>query len=107
MTSLQKPDKFLLNSLSINSATGALSLPSSSQQLVPTGQEPEHSGVEYAAPLCTSLDGEHVYVVYPSEKVSFEEIPSVVRVFVVSRWDSVLTAHTNPYTYPCRQDRRP
>lgn len=82
MTSLQKPKKFLLNSLSIDSATGALSLPSSSQQSVPSDQEAEYSGDKYAAPLCTSLDGEHVYVVYPSEKVSFEGIPTVVSFYV-------------------------
>lgn len=74
ITSLQKPNKFLFNSLSINSATGALSLPSTSQQIEPAGQKPLKDDIEYAAPLCTSLDGNHIYVVYPSEKVSFGKL---------------------------------
>lgn len=60
-----------LNMLSINSTSGALSLPSASQTHDPgKTSESEEGNILYDAPLCTSRDKSHVYVVYPIENVS-------------------------------------
>lgn len=70
MTSVTTTDAYVLNSMSIESATGALSLPSEGQ--VNPQKVAAQDGVVYGAPLCTSRDGSHVYVVYPIENVSLD-----------------------------------
>lgn len=61
-----------MNSMPIDSASGALTLPSGSHA------DPQKVSLQnetvYAAPLCTSRDGSHVYVVYPIENVSTRTI---------------------------------
>lgn len=68
MTSPDDPNKYRLFSLSLASATGVLSL-SSRKSL--SDRKARENEVAYAAPLCTSRDGSHVFVVYPIDNVSF------------------------------------
>lgn len=56
--------------MSIESTSGALSIPSGGQ--VDPQKGSVYDGDVYAAPLCTSRDGSHVYVVYPIENVSLD-----------------------------------
>lgn len=62
---------YVLNSMPIDSASGELSLPSESH--VDPQKVSLLNGTVYAAPLCASRDGSHVYVVYPIENVSLDD----------------------------------
>lgn len=71
LASLDESDKLRLYSLSIDASTGALTLPSSDQEQSPSGINAKSSGTAFAAPLCTSRDESHVFVVYPADNVGF------------------------------------
>lgn len=71
LTAPDKSDKFRIYSLSIDSSTGGLSLPSSDQEITPSGINVKKDGVAYASPLCASRDGSHVFVIYTAENVGF------------------------------------
>ena len=60
----------------IDSVTGELSLPGESQ--VDPQKVSEQDNIVYAAPLCTSRDGSHVYVVYPIENVSLDDSCEII-----------------------------
>lgn len=70
MTSVRvDEEEYVLNSFDINLDNGILTLPSTSQQYIPTDKNPKSGGNFYAAPLCASRDGLHLYVTYPGHEV--------------------------------------
>ena len=68
MTCVDEPDKIRLYSLSFDSTTGALSTDEHDSR---SDREAMKNNVPYAAPLCTSRDEYHAFVVYPVENVGF------------------------------------
>ena len=61
-------------------------------------------GVEYAAPLCTSENAKHLYVVYPSQNVSLGYSVGVAigsRVMVLHR--AISAGQTTATDYSTRQ----
>lgn len=62
-------EQFVLQSLSIDEATGELTLLTTSQEVIPAYTTVKDS-VVYAAQLCSSRDNEHTYAIYPVDNVS-------------------------------------